>query len=60
MASLELVSEGAGDGTPTPSDDQRGAADAKEETPPSNKSTSADQWTPSKGTWSDKEEKAKE
>jgi hypothetical protein len=60
IASSESVSEGEGDGTPTPSDDRRGAADGKEETPPSIKSTSADQGTPLKGTLSDKKEKAKE
>jgi hypothetical protein len=48
--SLESVSEGDGDGPPTPSDDRRGTTDAKEEIPPSIKSTSADQGTPSKGT----------
>jgi hypothetical protein len=58
-ASSESFSEGEGDGTPTPSDDQREAVDAKEETP-SIKLSTADQGTPSKGTWSDKKEKAKE
>jgi hypothetical protein len=60
IASSESVSEGEGDGTPTPSDDQRGAADARQEIPPSIKSTSADQGTSLKGTWSDKKETAKE
>jgi hypothetical protein len=46
--------------SPTLSDDQRGAADAKEETPPSTKSTSADQETPLKETLSDKKEKAED
>jgi hypothetical protein len=54
----ESVSEREGYGTPTPSNDQRGAADAKEKTPLNIKSTSADQGTPSMGTWSDKKEKA--
>jgi hypothetical protein len=54
-----LVSEGEGDGTPTLLDDQRGAADAKGKTPPSIKSISADQGTPSKGTSPDMKEKAK-
>jgi hypothetical protein len=58
-ASSESVSEGEGDATNTPSDDRRGAVDAKEEIPPTIKSTSADQGTPSKGIWSDKKEKAK-
>jgi hypothetical protein len=42
-ASSELVSEEEGDRTPTPSDDlRRGATDAKEGTPPSIKSISAE------------------
>jgi hypothetical protein len=56
----EFVSEGKGDGTPTPSDNRRGAAGAREEIPPSTKSTSADQGTSLKGTWSDKKETADE
>jgi hypothetical protein len=59
-ASLELVSEGEGNDVPTPSDDQRGTADTKEEIPLSSKSTSADQGTLLKGNWSDKKERAKE
>jgi hypothetical protein len=59
-ASSESVSEGKEDGTPTPLDNQRGAADAKEENPPCTKSTSADQRIASKETWSDKKEKANE
>jgi hypothetical protein len=58
-ASSESVSGWEGDGTPTPSDNRRGAADVKEETPPSIKSISADQETPSKRTWPDRKEKAK-
>jgi hypothetical protein len=53
-ASSESVSEGEGDGIPTPSDDQKGAAETKEEIPLSIKSTSADQGIPSKAIWSDK------
>jgi hypothetical protein len=45
---------------PIPQNDHRGAADVKEETPPSIKFISADKGIPSKGTWSDKKEKAKE
>jgi hypothetical protein len=60
IASSESVSEGEGDGTPAPSDDQGGAADAREEIPPRTKSTSADQGPSLKGTWSDKKEIEKE
>jgi hypothetical protein len=60
IASSESVSEGEGDGTPTHLDDQGGATDAREEIPPTTKSTSADQGTSLKGTWSDKKETAKE
>jgi hypothetical protein len=49
-----------GDGTPNPSDDGRGAADAREENLPITESTSADQGTSLKGTWSDKKKIAKE
>jgi hypothetical protein len=59
IAFSKSVSEGEGDRTPTPSDDQRGAADAKEETS-SIKSTSADQETPLKGTLSEKKKRVKE
>jgi hypothetical protein len=59
IGSSESVSEGEGDGTPTPSDDQ-GAADAREEIPSSIKSTSADQGTSLKGTWTNKKEIAKD
>jgi hypothetical protein len=45
IASSESVSEGEGEGTPTPSDDRRGVADAREEIPPSIKSTSANKGT---------------
>jgi hypothetical protein len=45
IASSELVSEGEADGTPTPLDDRGGAADAREEIPPSINATSADQGT---------------
>jgi hypothetical protein len=59
-----LVSEGAGDGiattSKTRSDDHRGAAETEEEIPLSIQSYFADQGTPSKGTWSDKRERAKE
>jgi hypothetical protein len=54
------VSEGEGDGLPTRSDDRGGPTYAKEEITPSIKSTSADQGTPSEGTWSDNKENAKE
>jgi hypothetical protein len=37
-------------------DDQGGATDAREEIPPSTKSTSADHGISLKGTWSDKKE----
>jgi hypothetical protein len=59
-ASSKLVSEGEGDDIPTLSDDQKGTAETEEEIPLSTKSTYADQRTPSKGTWSDKRERAKE
>jgi hypothetical protein len=58
-ASSESITEGEVEGTPTPSDNRRGAADAKEETLPSIKSISADQGTPSKRTWPDRKEKSK-
>jgi hypothetical protein len=54
-ASSESVPKGEGDGTPIPSEDREGAADAREEIPPNIKSTSADQETSLKKTWSDKE-----
>jgi hypothetical protein len=60
IASSESVSEGEGDGTPAPSENRGGAADARKEIPPNIKSTSADQGTSLKGTWSDKKETAKE
>jgi hypothetical protein len=44
-----LHTEKWGNGTPTRSDDRTGAADAREETPPSTKSTSADQGDLSEG-----------
>jgi hypothetical protein len=56
-ASSESVSEGEGDGYSTPSDDWRRATDAKEEITPSIKSTSADQGTLLKRTWSHNKEK---
>jgi hypothetical protein len=59
-ASSESVSEGEGDDIHTPSDDQRGAAVTEEEIPLSIKSTSAEQGTPSKGTWPDKRQRVKE
>jgi hypothetical protein len=59
-ASWKSVSEGEGDDIPTPSDDLRGAAETKEEIPLRIKSTSADQGSPSKGSRSDKTERAKE
>jgi hypothetical protein len=49
-----------GDDIPTPSDDLRGAVETKEEIHLNIKSTSADQGTSSKGTWSDKREKDEE
>jgi hypothetical protein len=55
-ASSKSVSEGEGDNIPTPSGDLRGVVETKEEIPLNIKSTSADQGTPSKGTWSDKRE----
>jgi hypothetical protein len=58
IASSESVSEGEGNGTPAPSEDQGGAADAREEISSIIKSTSADQRTSLKGTWSDKKETA--
>jgi hypothetical protein len=58
-ASSESVSEGEEDGTPTASGDRRGASDAKEVTPPSIKSMSADQGTTSKGTWPDRKKKSR-
>jgi hypothetical protein len=60
IASSELVSEGEEDGTSIPSDDRGGATDARQEIPPSTKSTSADQGTSLNGTWSDKKKRAKE
>jgi hypothetical protein len=45
IASSESVYEGEGDRTPTSSDDQRGAAGAREEIPPRTKPTSANQGT---------------
>jgi hypothetical protein len=60
IASSKSVSEGEGDGMPAPSEDRRGAAGAREEIPPNIKSTSADQRTSLKGTWSDKKERANE
>jgi hypothetical protein len=59
-ASLKSVSEGEGDDIPTPSDDQRGAVERKVEIPLKIKYASADQGIPSKGTRSDKRERAKE
>jgi hypothetical protein len=50
IASSESVSEGKGG---------RGAAVAREEIPRSTKSTSADQGTSLKGSWSEKKETAK-
>jgi hypothetical protein len=47
IASSKLVSEGEGDDIPTPSDDQRGALERKEEIPLKIKSTSTDLVTPS-------------
>jgi hypothetical protein len=58
--SLESVSEGEGDDIPTPTDHWRGAAERRKEIPLNVKSTSADQGTPSKGTRSDKRERAEE
>jgi hypothetical protein len=55
-----LVSEGEGNDKPTPADDLRGAVEIKEEIHLNIKSTSADQVTPSMGTWSDKRERAEE
>jgi hypothetical protein len=52
--------EGEGDEMSTPSDDMRGAVEAKEEIPLNIKCTSADQVTSSKGTGSDKKERAEE
>jgi hypothetical protein len=49
IESSESVSDWEADGTPTLLDD-RGASDAREEIPPSTKSTSADQGTSLKGT----------
>jgi hypothetical protein len=60
IASSESVSEGEGDDIPTLSDDQKGTAETEEKSPLSTKSTSADQRTLSKGTCSDKRERAKE
>jgi hypothetical protein len=57
-ASSESVPEGEEDGTPTPSDGRRGAADTRNGTR-SIKSISADQETTSEGTWPDRKEKAK-
>jgi hypothetical protein len=59
-ASSKSVSEGEGDDIRTPSDDQRGAVERKGEIPLKMKSTNADQWTPSKGTRSDKRERGTE
>jgi hypothetical protein len=59
-AYMKSVCEVEGDDIPTPSDDLRGALETKEEIPLKIKSTSADQGTPSKGTWSDKTERAEE
>jgi hypothetical protein len=56
-ASFKSVSEG--EEVPTPSDDLRGAAGRKEEIPLNIKSTSANEGTHLKGTWSDKMERAK-
>jgi hypothetical protein len=58
--SLKSVSEGGGGDITTSSDDQRGAIERKEKIPLRIKSTSADQGIPSKGTRSDKRERAKE
>jgi hypothetical protein len=60
IASSKTVSEEEGDGTPAPLEDLGAAADAREEISPNIKSTSADQGTSLKGTWSDKKETAKE
>jgi hypothetical protein len=51
---------GEGDDISIPSDDHRGVLDRKKEFPLKIKSISADQGTPSKGTWPDKRERAKE
>jgi hypothetical protein len=59
-ASSKSISEGEGDDTPNPADDQRGAVETKEETSPSIKSTSAEQGTSSKRTRSHKRERDKE
>jgi hypothetical protein len=59
-ASSESVSEGEGDDIPALSDDQGGTAETNKEIPLSTESTSADHWTLSKGTWSDKRERVKE
>jgi hypothetical protein len=54
------VTEGEEHDIPTPSVDQRGAVETKEEIPVTMKSASADQGILSKGTWCDKRERADE
>jgi hypothetical protein len=59
-ASSKSGSEGEGDETPAPSNDQKGAAGARKEIAPNTLSTFSDQGTLSKDTQTDKKKKAEE
>jgi hypothetical protein len=59
-ASSKSVSEGEGDKIPTPSNNRKGAAGAREEIAPNTQSTLSDQGALLKNTKSDKKEKAEE